>query len=99
MSDSETRAELYLDTPVAADNKAMFDALHAQRAAIEADFGGPLSWQRLDDKRASRISFTVPGGWVDDHSWPSAIEQSVSAMQRLYGALAARVDEAREGSA
>ena len=94
----ETRAELYIDAPVAADNKALFDTLHAQRAAVEAEFGGPLSWHRLDDKRACRISFTVPGGWVDDHTWPSAIEQGVSAMQRLYGALSPRVVAAREVS-
>ncbi|MCY4506659.1 MAG: DUF4268 domain-containing protein [Acidobacteria bacterium] len=87
----ESRAELYIDAPAAEDNKALFDTLHAERLAIEADFGGALSWQRLDDKRASRISFTVPGGWVDDQTWPSAIEQTVSAMQRLYRTLSPRV--------
>ena len=95
----ETRAELYIDAPEAAENKALFDALHAERTAIEADFGGELSWQRLDDKRASRISVTVPGGWADDQTWPSAIEQIVSAMQRLYRALSPRVAADRGGSA
>ena len=95
---SETRAELYIDAPVAADNKALFDTLHAQRAAVEAEFCAPLSWQRLDDKRACRISFTVPGGWVDNQTWPSAIEQGVSAMQRLYGVLSPRVVAANAAS-
>ena len=58
----ETRAELYIDDPVATDNKALFDFLHAQRAAVEAEFGGPLAWQRLDDKRACRISFSGSRG-------------------------------------
>ena len=93
---NETRAELYIDAPVAADNKALYDRLQQQRAAVEADFGGPLSWQRLDDKRASRISFTVSGGWVDDRTWASAVEQSTEAMQKLYGALSRRVIAARE---
>ena len=35
----ETRAELYIDGPAAADNKALFDSLHAQRATVEAEFG------------------------------------------------------------
>ncbi len=65
----ETRAELYIDAREAAENKALFDALHAERLAIEADFGGALSWQRLDDKRASRISVAVPGGWADNQTW------------------------------
>ena len=86
-----TRAELYVDTPVAADNKALFDALHAQCSAIESEFGGALTWQRLDDKRACRISFSVPGGWVDETAWPAAIERGIDAMQRLYGALSPRV--------
>ena len=90
-----TRAELYIDAPEAEENKALFDALHADREAIEADFGARLSWQRLDDKRASRISFAVPGGWVDDTTWPSAVDQAVNAMQRLYGALSPRVQAAR----
>ena len=29
----ETRAELYIDDPIAADSKTLFDILHAQRAA------------------------------------------------------------------
>ena len=95
----ETRVELYIDTPIKANNKALYDRLHAQRAAIESEFGGPLSWQRLDDKRASRISFTVSGGWVDNHTWSSAIAQSVKAMQELYGALSPRVIAAREEGA
>lgn len=95
---NETRAELYIDAPEAPENKALFDTLHAERLAIEADFGGALSWQRLDDKRASRISVTVPGGWADDQTWPSAIEQIVSAMQRLYRALSPRVAAAQKAS-
>ena len=87
----ETRAELYIDALEAKKNKALFDALHADRKAIETEFEARLSWQRLDDKRASRISFTVPGGWVDDTTWPSAVDQVVNAMQRLYRTLAPRV--------
>ena len=77
---TETRVELYIKTPVAAANKALFDSLHAQRATVEAAFGSPLAWQRLDDKRASRISFSVPGGCVKggvklDHSGGEKVDQ------------------------
>ena len=93
-----TRAELYLNAPAAEENKALFDVLHAERERIEAEFGGELSWQRLDDKRAFRISFAVPGGWVDNQSWPTAIDQGVAAMQRLYEALSPRVKAAQAGT-
>ena len=92
----ETRVELYIDAPVAADNKRLYDRLYEQRAAIEVDFGDSLSWQRLDDKRASRISFAVSGGWVDDRTWATAVERSVKSMQKLYGALSRRVVAERE---
>ena len=91
----QTRAELYIDAPEAEENKALFDALHTHREAIETEFGAPLVWQRLDDKRASRISFTVPGGWVDNRTWPSAGDQVVNVMQRLYGTLSPRVQAIR----
>ncbi len=86
----ETRAELYMNGTRDA-NKALFDALHADREAVEAEFGGKLRWQRLDDKRASRISFSVPGGWADPGAGPSPVAPAVDAMQRLYKALAPRV--------
>ncbi len=93
----EVRVELYIDFATAAENKAVFDALHARREGIERAYGGPLFWQRLDEKRASRISVSVPGGWADESTWPTATEQDVAAMQRLYAALAPAVRELRVG--
>ncbi|MAQ18475.1 MAG: hypothetical protein CMN30_27210 [Sandaracinus sp.] len=83
----QTRVELYIDRPEAAENKATYDRLAARKPAIENAFGGSLEWQRLDDKRASRISTTIDGGWVDEQGWDGVIEQAVDAMARLYSAL------------
>jgi len=60
----ETRVECYLDGPKAAYNKAAFEAPAADPAAVETSFRAKLLWQRLDEKRTSRASFTVPGGWA-----------------------------------
>lgn len=92
----ETRVELYIRGPVAADNKAVFDALFRDRAAIEDAFGAALLWQRLDEKCASRVSYSVPGGWADESTWPGAVERAVDAMHRLYNALAGRVEVLRK---
>lgn len=91
----ETRAELYIDTPEPSENKALYDALLSRKADVEQAFGGPLIWQRLDNKRACRISMSVRGGWVDDTTWPQAIEQVVDGMGRLYAALAPLVRDIR----
>jgi CBS domain-containing protein len=50
------RVELYIDTGDQTRNKQFFDALSAHRDQIERDLGGAVTWQRLDTKRASRVS-------------------------------------------
>jgi uncharacterized protein with ParB-like and HNH nuclease domain len=96
VTQSETRVELYIDTPDAATNKALFEALRVEQEQIDAQFGAPLSWQRLDDKRASRICYTVPGGWADEDTWRAAIDAGVDAMNRLYAALSPSVKRLNE---
>lgn len=88
-----TRVELYIDQAEAEENKEVFDRLDAQRSDVESNFGGTLDWQRLDDKRASRVSTTVQGGWVDENSWEAAITKACDAMARLYAALSQRIQE------
>ena len=95
----ETRVTLYIDRTDAAFNKSVFDALHVQRAQIENDFGEALEWVRNDDRRASWIGVRIPGGWVDESTWPQAIEQAVEAMQRLYQAFAPRLRDWRKAIA
>lgn len=41
------------------ENKSIFDALFAKRQQIELDFGKQLEWERMDDKRMSRIKFEL----------------------------------------
>jgi hypothetical protein len=57
----EAGAELYIDVGEVDRNKAFFDELYSQRAEIEKAFGGALSWERLDNRRASRISVALDG--------------------------------------
>jgi hypothetical protein len=50
------RAEVYLDTGDQATTKQLFDSCFRDREALEHAFGEPITWERLDDKRASRIA-------------------------------------------
>ncbi|GAB1393166.1 DUF4268 domain-containing protein [Rhodocyclaceae bacterium] len=86
----ESAVELYIDRgkDCDAENKGIFDALHARKDEIEASFGEPLEWQRLDNKRACRIrkSFAL-GGWKEQETWDAAVPPMVDAMIRLEKAL------------
>lgn len=94
--ESEAAAELYIDRGKDSDteNKAIFDALHAKRAEIEASFGGPLDWQRLDNKRACRIRMLVEaGGYRNEESYSQAHVALVDAMIHLERAFKPHVQK------
>ncbi len=85
----EGRAELYIDRGEAEWNKKAFDHFYTHREEIEKVFGGPLQWERLDDKRASRIRFDVTtGGYRDETTrWPDVQDAMIDAMVQLEKAL------------
>lgn len=62
----QMRVELYIDMGDADKNKAVFDRFFSEKDAIEAELGQALSWERLDNHRASRIALYEPGSIDDD---------------------------------
>lgn len=90
VNQDENTAELYIDRGKNAEeeNKDIFDQLQAHRTEIEKVFGGPLSWERLEGKRACRVAFTEPGGYRSpDSKWPEIQDAAIEAMSRLDHAL------------
>ena len=53
---AKARTELYIDLGDGEKNKALFDLLCDKKDEIHSRVGQELVWERLDDKRASRIS-------------------------------------------
>ncbi len=86
------RVELYIDNGNAGDNKRLFDGLHAQREALETETGVALSWERLDDRRASRIAAYHRGSITDDANQLETLKKwAIDKMLRFYHALEPRV--------
>ncbi len=87
-------AELYIDRGEAAENKRIFDQLHALKNAIEQRFGQSLLWERKDTKRASRIKYIVKrGGYRSSESqWHDIQSEMVQTMTQLEIALKPALD-------
>lgn len=83
------RVELYIDVGKQDDNKRIFDQLFSQKSKIEDEFGKALDWQRLDDKRASRISAHVNQrfGLRNEDQWDKLQEAMIETMTRFENAL------------
>lgn len=83
-------AELYIDRGKGSEetNKRIFDQLAEHRSEIEAAFGGPLNWERLDGRQASRIRCNMPGGYRSPpEEWEKYQKDLANAMNRLHAAL------------
>ena len=90
VNQDQCSAELYIDRGLGAEeeNKAAFDQLREHQLEVEEAFGGPLSWERLDEKRACRIRFTREGGYRStEEQWPAIQDGIIGAMNRLEQSL------------
>lgn len=81
--------ELYIDRRDAVENMRIFDELVERKGEIDTKFGSPLSWERLDGKRACRIKHVIDqGGYRNPESeWPRIQTAMVEAMIKLEEAL------------
>ena len=70
---NEARVELTLQRSVTDENKWIFDRLQRERQEVEGRFGDELRWQRLDERKSSRISYSHPFDGIDAENWPEMI--------------------------
>ena len=88
---NEAQVELYIDRgkEKGEENKEIFDQLNSKKAEIEKAYGERLNWERLEGKRACRISKRITmGGYRDEEEkWPQIHEAMVDSMIRLSKSL------------
>ena len=86
-ANARLRSELYSDKEDQAVNKANSHSLYQKRSTIEASFGGPLTWERLDGKRASRVAANTDGAVEPSENWDQYIDWFFDTQERLRSAL------------
>jgi len=70
------------------DNKEMFDMFYSHREEIEAVFGEPLDWDRLDNKKASIFSTSIPGlNFNKQDNYPELIDLAIEKTVKLREAI------------
>ena len=74
------------------DNKELYDSLYAQKDEIEEEMGCSLIWDRLDNKKASRIKYSIPGLNFDDHSnYSELINVAIDIAIKMRDAFKSRI--------
>ncbi len=89
ISNKYARCEIYFDAGKDSEslNKQRFEELLRQKEEIERKFGANLNWERLEDRRASRISFSFPEGSLrNKEGWDAVQTKMVDGMIRLVEA-------------
>jgi hypothetical protein len=84
----KVRAEMYIDFGDKDRNKKFFDRMYAEQPEIEKEYGASLTWERIDDKRASRIAVYREGSIDDSAETRAEIQQwSIENLLKLRKVL------------
>jgi hypothetical protein len=94
---NHARVEVYMSRGVTEENKFIFDELFKKKDHIEKQFGLGLVWERLNDKKASRIRCQLEGvNYFDEDDWPKMIDFMVDTLDRLVSAFRKPLKEVRQ---
>jgi hypothetical protein len=83
-------SELVFESPNAAINAARLKALLGRREQMELAYGGPLDWQELPGKKATRVAeYLTAADLGSAGDWDAYVDWLLDRQTRLRAALAA----------
>jgi hypothetical protein len=88
------RTEIYINRGEQDENKDCFDFLKARQDAIEAAFGKPLTWERMDSKITARIKNEMEEVDVYNRDdWQKMFEFLLDSSKRMHTVFKPHVKE------
>ena len=88
------RIELYINSGVKSNNKAIFDSLYAKKESIESEFGQQLIWERLDDNVTARVKFELDAVSIfKEEDWQKMIAFMVKFVPKFEAAFKKPIQE------
>lgn len=90
--DQKIGVELYISS-AACFGKRAFDHLESERATIETEFGSPLNWQRLNEKKGCRIAvYRIDLDPTNQGHWPQQQAWFLDQLERFARVFRSRID-------
>jgi len=100
ITDAYVKVQLWIGKYKQAQNKQIFDHLHASKVAIEAAFGAPLVWERLDAKKSSRIDWVLSDVSVsNENDWDKIARFLTDGIVRMENAFTRPLKAATQAAA
>ncbi len=85
---SDASVQLNFGRTSQAENKTLFDALLVHKTEIEKSFGEPLVWERMDEKKSSRVSYYINGfNYFNEEEWNDIIAFLIDNVNKLEKAV------------
>jgi hypothetical protein len=91
----KARTEVYIDLGDQDKNKQVFDLLQQESTLIENELGHNVAWERLNDKRASRLALYINGNIDDSDAELETVKNwHIDKLLKLKKHLGSRLKEA-----
>ena len=83
LTHSSCRSQIYIEPGDKIYNKQIFDRLYQKKNVLEPALGFPITWERMEGKKACRIESRIQADFFDRARWNSTIEEITDRMVQL----------------
>lgn len=75
------------------NSNEIFDKLFQEKELIELEMGFKLEWNKLEDKKSSKIGNILNMDLKDKNNWDEAIKWHFKMAERIYSVFSHRLKE------